>query len=131
MISRNSDKHLPSLPNGARHLTPESVLQSAEDAVESARGFTNDSLDRAGAAMRDVRANLGSSAEHLSARARELARKGMSAASHTGERAHKTMNHYANVTGRYVSDQPVKSVLIAAAVGAALAALVIAARNRD
>ena len=36
MISRNSDKHIPAIPNGARHLTPESVLQSAEDAVESA-----------------------------------------------------------------------------------------------
>ncbi|MES2975792.1 MAG: hypothetical protein V4757_19400 [Pseudomonadota bacterium] len=131
MISRNSDKLIPAVPNGARHLTPESVLQSAEDAVESARGFTNDSLDRAGAAMRDVRANLGSSAGEISARARELARRGISAASHTSERAHKTLNQYANVTGRYVADQPVKSVLIAAAVGAALAALVIAARNRD
>jgi len=131
MISRTSDKHIPSIPNGAHRLTAESVLQSAEDAVESARGFTNDSLDRAGAAMRDVRSSFGSSAEHLSARARELARRGISAASHTSDRAHRAMNHYAGATGRYVADQPVKSVLIAAAVGAALAALVIAARNRD
>ena len=131
MITRASDKYIASATDGARHLTPESVLQSAEQAVESARGFTNDSLDKAGAAMRDVRANLASSTEHLSARAQDLARKGIAAASQTSEQAHKALNRAANATTRYVSDQPVKSALIAVAIGAALAALVIAARNRD
>ncbi len=131
MISRNTDKLISSIPEGARHLTPESVLQSAEQAVESARAFSNDSLDKAGAAMRDVRSSLSSTTEELAARAQDLARKGIAAASKTSARAQKKVGHYADATGRYVADQPVKSVLIAAAVGAAIAALVIAARNRD
>ena len=109
-----------SAPNGAHPLTPQGVLQTAEQAVESVRGFTNDSLDRAG-----------SVAEELSARAQELARKGIAAASGTSAQAQKAMHRYADTTTKYVAEQPVKSVLIAAAIGAALAALVIAARNRD
>ena len=41
------------------------------------------------------------------------------------------MSRYADVTGRYVSQQPVRSVLIAVAAGAAIAALVVAARRRN
>ena len=131
MITRASDKYIPSVTDGARHLTPESVLQSAEQAVESARGFTNDSLDKAGAAMRDVRANLAASTEQLSVKAQDLARKGIAAASQTSAQAHQALNRATAATTRYVSDQPVKSALIAVAIGAAIAALVIAARNRD
>jgi ElaB/YqjD/DUF883 family membrane-anchored ribosome-binding protein len=130
-IRHATDTSSAALTNGARHLTPEGVLQSAEQAVESVRGFTNDSLDRAGVAVRDARSSLSASADQLSARAQELTRKGLAAAAETSAQAKKTMNRYADVTGRYVSDQPVKSVLIAAAVGAAVAALVLALRNRD
>ena len=132
MNIRNSTQNTASnLTNGAHHLTPESVLQSAEQAVESVRGFTNDSLDRAGGAVRDARTSLSASADQLSARAQDLARKGIAAAAETSAQAQKVINRYAHVTSRYVSDQPVKSVLIAAAVGAAVAALVIALSNRD
>jgi ElaB/YqjD/DUF883 family membrane-anchored ribosome-binding protein len=130
-IRNASETTAAAINNGAHHLTPESVLQSAEHAVESVRGFTNDSLDRAGGAVRDARSSLSASADHLSAKAQELARKGIAAAAETSAQAQKHINRYADVTGKYVSDQPVKSVLIAAAVGAAVAALVIALRNRD
>lgn len=131
MISRKSDNHIPSMPNGAHHLTPESVLQSAEEAVEAARSFTNQSLDKAGSAMRDVRANMASTTDQLASAAQELARKGIAAASKTSAQAHQTVNRYASATTRYVRDEPVKSALIAVAVGAAVAALVIALRNRE
>jgi ElaB/YqjD/DUF883 family membrane-anchored ribosome-binding protein len=131
MISINSDKHTPNLHDGARHLTTEGVLKSAEEAVEAARSFTNDSLDKAGSTMRDVRANLSASTDQLAGKAQDLARKGIDAASRTSAKAQKAVDQYAKVTTRYVADQPVKSVLIAVAVGAAVAALVMALRSRD
>ena len=132
MSIRNSSDNASSSTNlGVHHLSSESVLQSAEQAVESVRGFTNDSLDRAGVAVRDARSSLSASADQLTARAQELTRKGIAAAAETSAQAKKTINRYADVTGKYVSDQPVKSVIIAAAVGAAVAALVLALRNRD
>ncbi|MBC7436422.1 MAG: hypothetical protein H7332_10175 [Bdellovibrionales bacterium] len=130
-IRNSSDNAASSINNGVHHLSSESVLQSAEQAVESVRGFTNDSLDRAGVAVRDARSSLSASADQLAARAQELTRKGIAAAAETSAQAKKTINRYADVTGKYVSDQPVKSVIIAAAVGAAVAALVLALRNRD
>ena len=60
-----------------------------------------------------------------------LATKGVDAASEAALAAQKQLTRYADVTGRYVSQQPVKSVLIAVAAGAAIAALVVAARRRS
>lgn len=81
--------------------------------------------------LSDTSDSLLQSAEQLAEKAQELARKGIDAASRTSAQAQKTVNRYANATTRYVADQPVKSALIAVAVGAAVAALVIALRNRD
>ena len=42
-----------------------------------------------------------------------------------------SVGEYAHATTRYVSEQPLKSALIAAAVGAAVAALVLAMRRNS
>ena len=41
------------------------------------------------------------------------------------------MGHYAEATRRYVSEQPLRSTLIAAAAGGALAALILSIRKRN
>ena len=76
-------------------------------ALESTREFANQALEKAGERVRDLRYNV-----------KDLANKG---ANSVGE--------YAQATTRYVSEQPLKSALIAAAVGAAVAALVLAMRR--
>jgi ElaB/YqjD/DUF883 family membrane-anchored ribosome-binding protein len=43
--------------------------------------------------------------------------------------AQRQLGHYAHATRLYVSEQPVKSALIAAAIGAAVAALVLVVRR--
>jgi ElaB/YqjD/DUF883 family membrane-anchored ribosome-binding protein len=78
-------------------------------ALESTREFANQAFEKAGEKVRDLRYG-----------ARDLASK---AGSSVGE--------YAQITTRYVSEQPVKSALIAAAVGAAVAALVLAMRRNS
>lgn len=114
----------------ARHLSSE-VLQSAEDAVESTRGFTNHQLDKAGDKVRDLRSTVEPAIERFATRAQDVASRGIHAATDATARAQKQINHYAEATGKYVAEQPVKSVLIAAAAGAAIAALVMSARHRN
>lgn len=62
--------------------------------------------------------------------AQDLASRGMSAVGETASAAQERLGRYAGATGRYVTEQPVKSALIAAAIGAAVAAIVMVARNR-
>ena len=81
----------------------------ASQAMDHTREFATHAVDRAGERMRDLGYGL-----------RDYASRG---ASSVGE--------YTRATQRYVAEQPVKSALIAAAVGAAVAGLVIALRRNS
>ena len=85
------------------------VRDTAEQAFDSTRAFADASLDKA----------------------QRLARRGLDAAAETGAKAQQSLARYADTTGRYVADQPMKSVLIAAAAGAAIATLLMASRHRN
>lgn len=85
--------------------------ETNEGTFDSTRRQANEALERAGE------------------RARELANRGMSSVSDAASTAQRQFSHYAQATGRYVADQPVKSALIAAAVGAGVAMLVLALRR--
>ena len=81
----------------------------ASQALESTREFANQAFDSAGSRLRDLRSGV-----------KDIASRGKS-----------SVGEYANVTGRYIADEPVKSALIAAAIGAAVAGLVIALRRSN
>jgi ElaB/YqjD/DUF883 family membrane-anchored ribosome-binding protein len=81
----------------------------------AAHALADDAMDK----VRDLRYGV-----------QDLASKSLSAVGDTAHVAQQRLGQYANTTGRYVTEQPVKSALIAAAVGAAVAALVLAARSR-
>jgi ElaB/YqjD/DUF883 family membrane-anchored ribosome-binding protein len=81
----------------------------ASQAIESTREYANQAFDRAGSRFRDLRAG-----------AKDLASRGYS-----------SMGEYAQATRSYVAEEPVKTALIAAAVGAAIAGLVIALRRSN
>ncbi|MES2634131.1 MAG: hypothetical protein V4669_14250 [Pseudomonadota bacterium] len=78
-----------------------------DKALESTKEFASHALDLAGERARNLRYG-----------ARDLANRGAS-----------TVGDYASYTSRYVRDEPIKSALIAAAIGAVVAGLVIAARR--
>ena len=67
----------------------------------------------------------------LSSTARDLARQSMDMASHAGARAQRSLNRYTDATTGYITEQPVRAVLIAATVGAGLALLLSASRKHD
>jgi len=77
--------------------------------LDSTRKMAADALDRASASMKDLRSGMSDRAAS----------------------AQRYVGDYARTGTRYVTDHPLKSALIAAAVGAAVAGLVIAMRNRD
>ncbi len=79
----------------------------ASQALENTRDYASDAYDKASARMRDLRDNM-----------KDMASRGAS-----------SVGDYAQATTRYISDEPVKSALIAAAIGAAVAGLVIALRR--
>lgn len=95
------------------------ALNSAENALGATRQMAAQAMEKAGEKVRDLRVGV-----------KDLASKGMSVAGDATAAAQKQVTRYADATGRYVSDQPVKSVLIAVAAGAAVAAVVLAARRR-
>jgi ElaB/YqjD/DUF883 family membrane-anchored ribosome-binding protein len=79
----------------------------AAQALDTTREYASEAMDKAGARMRDLRDNM----------------------KDVGGRAASSVGDYAQATTRYISDEPVKSALIAAAIGAAVAGLVIAMRR--
>lgn len=91
----------------------EQALEATSHALESTKELATQAIEQAGERARDLRDGV----------------KDASAA------ARRQLDQYAKATGRYVSEEPVKSALIAAAVGAAVAALVMSLlrdkRRRD
>lgn len=106
------------------------LLHSADKAIDSTRNYANHALDVANEKMHDLRSGVQPALEKLTRRAEEYAHQGMDMAVNAKDKARESLSHYGSVTTRYVADKPVQSVLIAAAVGAAVALLVSSARNR-
>jgi ElaB/YqjD/DUF883 family membrane-anchored ribosome-binding protein len=77
--------------------------------LDSTRKMAADALDRASASMKDLRSGM----------------------SDRASAAQRYVGDYARTGTRYVTENPLKSALIAAAVGAAVAGLIIALRNRE
>lgn len=115
---------------GVKHASDE-ALQSAEKAVDTTRAYANDALDRAEDKVRELRGNVDPLIDAMATKAQKLARQSLDMAAEAKEKAQQSLSRYASATTQYVSEQPVRSVLIAAAVGAAVALLVSASRNRN
>lgn len=78
------------------------------ETLDSTRRLAAEALDRASSTVKDLRSGM----------------------SDRATAAQRYMGEYASVGKTYVTDHPLKSALIAAAVGAAVAGIVIALRHR-
>jgi ElaB/YqjD/DUF883 family membrane-anchored ribosome-binding protein len=67
----------------------------------------------------------------MAATAQKLAKQSMSMAVDAKEYAQHAVNRASKASTQYVSEQPVRSVLIAAAVGAAVAIAITSLRSRN
>ena len=115
----------------ARNMT-EGALDSAQHAVKATRDAADTSLDKAQESVKEWREGVDPAISDLAAKAQALAEKSINYCAHTGSRLREQMDDYSDATARYVRDQPAKSVLIAAAAGAAFALVTMAlSRRRD
>lgn len=101
--------------------TSEALLQSAEQTIESTAEHASDAMHNRIDPMVDL----------MAVTAQKLAKQSMNMAADAKEYAQHAMNRASKASTQYVSEQPVRSVLIAAAVGAAVAVAITSLRSRD
>ena len=109
----------------------DNLAYSADKAIDSTRDYANHALDVADEKIHSLRGNVQPALEKLTRKAEHYANQSMDMAMQAKDKARESLAHYSAATSRYVADKPVQSVLIAAAVGAAVALLVSSARNRN
>ncbi len=97
---------------------------------ERARAQGQAALEQAQDTLHEWRDNVDPVVQKLATKAQDLARQSLDMASEASQKAQRSLSRYADVTTRYVAQQPMRSVLIAAGVGAAVALLVAALRQR-
>ncbi len=114
---------------------PTSIPTSSQinETSESARRATGEALGHVEAAAHSMRDRIEPTVARLASQAETLARRGLDAVRDSASQVRERATSMGDSTVRYVKDEPVKAVLIAAATGAALMALVslISAARRD
>ena len=125
-VSKTAHEMMP-----AMRQTSDGLLQTAGKAVDSTRDYANDALDKAESKVRELRGSVDPVVDMLASKAQKLARHSLDLASEAKDRAEQSLKRATTVTTRYVADQPLRSVLIAAAVGAAVALLIASSRHRN
>jgi ElaB/YqjD/DUF883 family membrane-anchored ribosome-binding protein len=115
----------------ATHLA-EQAAQSADDAIKSTQRATNEALDRLTATVQDMRHQAVPMLDRASEQVSAFAQRGVDSVRETSQNLRDRALRASETTSNYVKDEPVKSLLIAAATGAALMALVgMISRSRD
>jgi ElaB/YqjD/DUF883 family membrane-anchored ribosome-binding protein len=110
--------------------TAERLADSADQALKSTRRTANDTLDQVESAVDSARGSVQPVIAKLASQAETLARRGLDAVRDGASQVRERATGFGDMTVRYVRDEPVKSVLIAAATGAAVVALVSLINSR-
>ncbi len=114
------------MPNTA---TTNDLKNAAAETSESARRATSEALGQVEAAAHSLRDRVEPTVARLASQAETLARRGIDAVRDSASTVRERATHANDTAVRYVKDEPVKAVLIAAATGAALMALVSLVRS--
>lgn len=100
------------------------AAQSADEAIQSTQRVASAALESLAGAVQDLRQQaeplLNRSAEQASA----LVQRGMDSVHDASRQLRDKAQHASDTTVNYIRDEPVKAILIAAATGAALMALI-------
>lgn len=115
--------------SNTHHLTSDAP-SAAEPALAVTRAPVHNTLDHANTHVRELQSSLKPALEHLVENVQHTLRHGLDSVTESRKQAQKSLARGADATARYVAEQPVKSVLLAAATGAAVTALLIALTRR-
>lgn len=109
----------------------DAVAQSADHAIRSTQRMTTEALDSLAGSVQDVRQEVVPALNRATEQVTGFAQHGLDAVRDGTRRIREQANHASEATVNYIRHEPVKAVLIAAATGAALMALVsLIARSR-
>jgi len=97
---------------------------SADRAIKSTQRVANDALDALSSGVHDVRDQAAPALERGSEKLAALAQRSVDAVRGSTQHLKESALRASDNTVSYVKDEPVKSILIAAATGAALMALI-------
>lgn len=100
------------------------ATQATEHTMRSMQRTTQQSLDRMADGLDDVRAQTSSAVKQMTREAESLRQRGMDAVRDGSHQLREKSAHMRDATTTYIQHEPVKSMLMAAAVGAALMGLV-------
>lgn len=112
------------LVNNAADSAKEGVNNAAETAkegVNATRKAASDAADKVQEGLESAQKQVAPVIDDLAARAQELASRSIHFCADTSERARQQLQCAAEATNRYVVEQPAKSLVMAAAAGAAIA----------
>jgi ElaB/YqjD/DUF883 family membrane-anchored ribosome-binding protein len=108
------------------------AAQSADSAIKSTQRFANEALDTLSDKVGEVRDQAAPVLNRVAEKAETLARRGLEAVKDSSQVVRDRALRASDSTVAYIKDEPVKAILIAAATGAALMALIsLMTRSRD
>lgn len=101
----------------------DSAANAADQAIRGSRRLVGRTLDQLDEHVDSARAAAGSAFDGVAGGAADLARRGGDAVRDTAHRLREQAHHARESARGYIQDEPLKSVLIAMAAGAALMVL--------
>ncbi len=120
-----------SFEDTSTHLADQAA-QKADDVIKSTQRAANTAFDGLSETVQDVKNQAVPLVNRLSGQAEQLAQRSMDAVRQGSQRLRDTAATASDTTVGYIKDEPVKAVLIAAATGAVLMALVsLMSRSRE
>lgn len=107
------------------------LMNSADKAIDASRSYAGHAINAAEEKIHAFQNKVEPALDRLAGKAQALAQQSLDMAAQAKDKAKDSMSQATAATSRYVSDKPVQSVLIAAAVGAAVALLISVAYGRE
>lgn len=124
MFAKKSMDQASSLADQAAH--------SAEQAIKSTQRVANEALNNLAGSVQDMRHQTAPMLNRATEQVSELAQLGVDSVREASQQLRDKALRASDNTVNYIKDEPVKALLIAAATGAALMAMVsLMSRSRD
>jgi ElaB/YqjD/DUF883 family membrane-anchored ribosome-binding protein len=108
------------------------AAHSADSAIKSTQNAANGAFDSLSGTVKDIRDQAVPMVTHATEQASALAHRATDAVRESSRQLRQKATHASDVTVGYIQHEPIKSVLMAAATGAALMGLIsLMSRSRD
>lgn len=111
-------------PSDTTSTLADQATGKADQAIKSTKTMTNEALDSLSESVNSAGQRVAPLINRATEQANALAQRSMEAVRQTSQQLRDKASHASDATATYIRNEPMKSVLIAAATGAALMALV-------